>query len=573
MGSKNVRGWLARREDEAVSQLFNARCHCRPAFFLSLLAISAPILAADAPQPTNDAHRVVLLASSGPLLLDVRVQTGSQSIGQVRASFCESLFARLDADKSGKLEESEQSQVPTFRRAGGGAGEPVQKFLVDGALTPEGLRKYIDGQLGPEFAVEIKAPRLDQSVRLLDVLDKDGDGVLSVDEVVNSSKLLARYDLDDDESLSVAELQPFPQSVRQAMRQQEAQGGKGARIFSIDSDAALATAASEIQKAFGADKGLELQRCGLNKEAAATFDKDQDGRLASDELRDWVSTGKADLTVNAQWRQGRLPPTVQVEAVTVNRIEIPAVVSKLRWNAKVDGIPVEITVRDNRFAADDAVRQLVTSARQRDADKNGYLSETEYAGLGAGAPFAAVDLNKDGMVYPDEIRQYFTDMSKLSQARVVLTFDDKITSLFQLMDADTSNRLSPREMATLRERLAPMDRNHNGQFDPGDFVSQFNLTMAFKTPEGLEENGPATMPAMGSTGGVRRTLRTGPVWYQRMDRNRDHDISWREFLGPRAKFDEVDTDHDGLISREEAEAADAKAKSESASPSQAAAAP
>jgi Ca2+-binding EF-hand superfamily protein len=556
-----------------VSQLFSARCLWLPASILAIIGLSTPLFAADSPQSTNDSHRVVLLASSGPLLLDVRVQTGSQSIGQVRASFCESLFARLDADKSGKLEESEQSQVPTFRRSGGGAGEPVQKFLEGGALTLDGLRKYIDGQLGPEFAVEIKAPRLDQSVRLIDVLDRDGDGILSVDEVVNSGKLLARYDLDDDESLSVSELQPFPQSVRQAMRQQETQGGKGARIFSIVGDDAVARAASEIQKAFGDEKGLQIERCGLNRDAAAAFDKNQDGRLSEDELRNWVSTGKPDLNVNAQWRQGRLPPTVQVEAARVDRIEIPDVVSKLRWSAKVDGIPVEIKVRDNRFAADDAVRQLVTNARQRDADKNGYLSETEYAGLGAGAPFAAVDLNKDGMVYPDEIRQYFTDMSKLSQARVVLTFDDKIMSLFQLMDADTSNRLSPREMATLRERLAPMDRNHNGQFDPGDFVSQFDLTMAFKTPEGLEENGSAAMPAMGNTGGVRRTLRTGPVWYQRMDRNRDHDISWREFLGPRAKFDEVDTDHDGLISREDAEAADAKAKSESAAASQAAAAP
>ena len=57
-----------------------------------------------------------------------------------------------------------------------------------------------------------------------------------------------------------------------------------------------------------------------------------------------------------------------------------------------------------------------------------------------------------------------------------------------------------------------------------------------------------------------------------MDRNRDGDISWREFLGPRARFDAVDIDHDGLISRDEAEAADAKAKAES-TPAESVAAP
>jgi EF hand len=38
-----------------------------------------------------------------------------------------------------------------------------------------------------------------------------------------------------------------------------------------------------------------------------------------------------------------------------------------------------------------------------------------------------------------------------------------------------------------------------------------------------------------------------------MDRNRDGDISRREFLGPRADFDRLDRDRDGLIDAQEAE--------------------
>jgi hypothetical protein len=37
-----------------------------------------------------------------------------------------------------------------------------------------------------------------------------------------------------------------------------------------------------------------------------------------------------------------------------------------------------------------------------------------------------------------------------------------------------------------------------------------------------------------------------------MDRNQDGDVSWKEFLGPRHVFEELDTDHDGLIDPEEA---------------------
>lgn len=46
----------------------------------------------------------------------------------------------------------------------------------------------------------------------------------------------------------------------------------------------------------------------------------------------------------------------------------------------------------------------------------------------------------------------------------------------------------------------------------------------------------------------------GPQWFRRMDRNQDRDVSAREFLGPIAVFEKLDTDNDGLLSADEAEA-------------------
>ena len=47
----------------------------------------------------------------------------------------------------------------------------------------------------------------------------------------------------------------------------------------------------------------------------------------------------------------------------------------------------------------------------------------------------------------------------------------------------------------------------------------------------------------------------GPVWFRKMDRNNDGDLSPHEFVGPRAAFDRLDADGDGLVDRQEAEAA------------------
>ena len=42
-----------------------------------------------------------------------------------------------------------------------------------------------------------------------------------------------------------------------------------------------------------------------------------------------------------------------------------------------------------------------------------------------------------------------------------------------------------------------------------------------------------------------------------MDRNRDGDVSRREWIGSKEEFDRLDLDHDGLISLEEAEKSEA----------------
>ena len=50
----------------------------------------------------------------------------------------------------------------------------------------------------------------------------------------------------------------------------------------------------------------------------------------------------------------------------------------------------------------------------------------------------------------------------------------------------------------------------------------------------------------------------GPLWFRKMDRNGDGDISPREWLGTPEDFKRIDTNGDGLIDAQEAERFDAE---------------
>jgi hypothetical protein len=124
-----------------------------------------------------------------------------------------------------------------------------------------------------------------------------------------------------------------------------------------------------------------------------------------------------------------------------------------------------------------------------------------------------------------------------------------------LIDTNSDGQICVREMRNAWARLKV--------YEPGggDFITRAALK-PHATIRLVHGNRAEQAIARANYNPIARPTNKGPLWFRRMDRNNDGDVSRSEFLGRPEEFDKLDTDHDGLISVEEAEAADKRFRNE-----------
>jgi Ca2+-binding EF-hand superfamily protein len=218
--------------------------------------------------------------------------------------------------------------------------------------------------------------------------------------------------------------------------------------------------------------------------------------------------------------------------------------------------------RKKNFFADIIRGQISELFKAADKDGDGFVDEKEAkANPQFSNIFKALDRDGNGKVSTKEMLAYFDKMQEIQQraraACVTLVLRDQSRGLFELLDTNRDGWLGLRELRQAPKVLERVLAKGKDYLTKDDMPPSYLLTLRRGTAEsdGLAAQEAVFNRLYGLSYDAEAATGRGPVWFRKMDKNRDGDVSRKEFLFSDELFRKIDADGDGLISVEEAEKA------------------
>ena len=576
---------------------------------VSIFALIAQCIPAQEPaQPPSAAadervHNLVFFGDTRPVLLRMHVNVeGTSPQAAFRAGlddFIHKLFAFLDRNNDGTLDSNEMEGAPAPQAllnnmfAGVGANTASFRAIDKGAggkVTLAELKDYYRTNPDPAFqfqfvqgqpafapsdeAISRQAPTASSlAMAIFNRVDTNLDGKLSKDEFAMAATILNKLDTDDDEIVSHMEVMgvesasPFaPNRVASPMAIAVIPGNSP---FLPITDQAVSPMVQQLLTRYGkpganADESvgartLSRSEIGLETDIFDLLDSDKNSVLDGSELARFhlrsadlellVRFGKMANGEKALEFSGTGGPTPL--APLLNRSangELATTIgnSRIRLIHSGNAIPF----------GPGTIQAYVAQFKAADTDMNGYLDEKEAERSQFRGSFKMIDRDSDGKIFEKEVLDYVEKIvapqTQAASNRIVLTIEEQSRGLFDLLDKNHDGVLGSRERATATQFPGEWDRNGDWQISADEIPRNFQLLFSRGQANTGQMPGNFVFAPFAAPGRPPMAAPTGPLWFRKMDRNHDGDVSRREFLGTRADFDRIDTDGDGLIDAPEA---------------------
>lgn len=537
---------------------------------------------------------LVFVASDQPVLVRLHLRNNGRPYSAGWDDYLRKLYAHLDRNGDGTLDKAEAERAPDIQflqfHLQGSIGLPYRGLAgqmtqldtnKDGKVSFDELSEFYrrGGMSSLQLSFNSNRAATDMVTNTLyKRLDKNKDGKLSAEEMTRAEAALQRLDLDENEMLTAAELTPgggdnsgivyYPSG-----RMEESNADMGFLEVKADN---IEGVVRQVLTHYDKDKSGKLSRTesGLDKTLFDALDSDRDGQL---DAKEFAGFFRRDSDLELIGRMGKMQEKegavvdflrktgltilqpIRAEVFNPSKRAMP-MASKVRGTNPVALVfslgdaRIDFSVPTQQFAQNQFPRQFYEQQfRNADTAKKGVLDRKQaMSGQFLGQIFNLVDRDGDDKITEKELKAYLDMQTDGANSQLQATISDEGRSLFDVLDANGDGSLSIRELRTSWARMKPLAKSDGG-------LSRPDITRRLEMSLGQMQRFRRTIVTRNvlAVGSMRSS---GPLWFQKMDRNRDGDISPREFVGSEEDFRKLDADGDGLISSNEARQFEEKLK-------------